>query len=543
MKRSLVLGMAGMAVAAGIGATTVVADTFPHVTANVDITDLNKSPVRDDAIPEVTVDPNNPKHIVVLEGDFRTGSCLIHVSLDGGATFTVAKRSPLPPQFERCTPNAASKAFAMAWGQDGSLLVAIHVLNGTATVRGGPADLVVSRTSDNGTSWQSVVVAHNGASAQAATPAATPAPSPSPSPSAKPGATAAPPPKHGVWGLHLASDRHGDVVAAWWETNVTVPGVKTTENRAEIAVSKDDGATFGSPIDVAGLTADSLPARAPSAVFAPDGSLFLLAEQSSAPKGAPATATPSLVVYRTTDLGQTFQMYPIQATSDFTSNPELGIAPTAGGGYVAVAVFEELAPGAEGRQQVRDIYASRSTDQGKTWAPRQRVTDDPPTDYANKFVPGISAAPDGRIDVAWEDFRDDNGNLLTNVYESSSTDGGVTWGPNIRVSDHPSNRHYGQFANYSDVRGAVGVSSDNYAAYIAWDDSRNATPDKPAQDVYFAAVQMAPLPAASSDIVLRIVAAIAGGLIAGGLLLGAGALVLRRRRRNVPPAGARAQPS
>ena len=217
--------------------------------------------------------------------------------------------------------------------------------------------------------------------------------------------------------------------------------------------------------------------------------------------------------------------------------PEVAVAPNAGGGsagYAVAVVWEDLADGVAGQQQVRDIFESQSTDGGKTWSPRKRITDDPLTNFASKFVPGIAGA-DGRLDAAWVDFRNDNGNLLSDTYASYSSNGGITWSPNVRVSDHSSNRHYGQFANYSDVRGPVGVASDKYAAYITWDDSRNATDAQPVQDVYFAALQQAEVPTSRGYSAVRIGGAVVGGLIAVGLGLVAAGLMLRRRRRGSPP--------
>ena len=55
-------------------------------------------------------------------------------------------------------------------------------------------------------------------------------------------------------------------------------------------------------------------------------------------------------------------------------------------------------------------------------------------------------APNGRVDVAWFDFRNDPAFVArtataapriryADVYMASSTDGGKTWGPNLRVTD------------------------------------------------------------------------------------------------------------
>lgn len=61
---------------------------------------------------------------------------------------------------------------------------------------------------------------------------------------------------------------------------------------------------------------------------------------------------------------------------------------------------------AAGFQGNLDIYFRRSTDNGKTWSDRKALNDDTArTPKANHFDPGISVAPDGRIDVAWLDGR------------------------------------------------------------------------------------------------------------------------------------------
>lgn len=577
MRRSAYLGISvatAVLASSGLAARPVSADSYPHVTANVDITELNKSPVRDDAIPGVAVDPNDSRHIAVVEGDFRTGTCLLHVSTDGGATFATAKRSPLPPQFEHCTTNAGTNDFPMAWGQDGSLIVAIHAFNGTTNVFDGPVNVVVSRTTNNGDDWQSVVAERNGPNATGVPSGGLAAPTLQPgevstsstatssgaaatSTSTSAGATAsgsstasaattssssssagtaaptpAPPPSHGVFGIFLASDHKGRVYVTWQQRSVKIPSIGANENRAFVAASTDDGKSFGAAVDVAGTTSDSLPdRRGPAMTIAPDGTVFTLFKESKPPKKAPPSSlTPSLVVFKSTDHGATWTRSVVAPNTDFTDYPVITAAPTNGGGYALVAAWEDLADGSAGQQQVRDIFVSRSTDAGATWSPRKRVTDDPPTSFANKFVPGISAAPNGRIDLAWVDFRNDDGHLLSDVYATSSSDGGATWTANLRVTDHSSNRHYGQFANYSDVRGPVGVASDNYAAYFAWDDNRNASDAKPVQDVYFAAVQLAPLPTSSGYTTLRVLGAIIGGLLAGGLALLLVGIVLRMRR-------------
>src|SRR5262249_29619731 len=101
---------------------------------------------------------------------------------------------------------------------------------------------------------------------------------------------------------------------------------------------------------------------------------------------------------------------------------------------------------AAGFQGNLDIFFRRSTDNGKTWSDRKTLNDDTnrnPKD--NHFDPGISVAPNGRIDIAWLDGRLSSVPPATgtgtsekgfeDVFSTSSSDQGATWTANLRVTD------------------------------------------------------------------------------------------------------------
>ena len=85
-----------------------------------------------------------------------------------------------------------------------------------------------------------------------------------------------------------------------------------------------------------------------------------------------------------------------------------------------------------------DIAFTRSTDAGVTWSPPARLNDDAPANGIDQFHPTVAAAPGGRVSVTWLDRRDNPTGYLYNLYYSESTDNGLTWSPNERVSDLPS---------------------------------------------------------------------------------------------------------
>jgi len=77
-----------------------------------------------------------------------------------------------------------------------------------------------------------------------------------------------------------------------------------------------------------------------------------------------------------------------------------------------------------------DIYATRSTNAGASFAANVKVNDD--LGAAIQWVPSL-AANGGKIVTAWADSRT-SGSTSWDIYESSSTDG-LTWSPNVKVND------------------------------------------------------------------------------------------------------------
>ncbi len=81
-----------------------------------------------------------------------------------------------------------------------------------------------------------------------------------------------------------------------------------------------------------------------------------------------------------------------------------------------------------------NVYFFRSTDRGVTWSEPIRVNDDPDHPQHYQWFTTMSVAPNGRIDVVWNDTRHTEQINLCELFYSFSTDGGVTWSPNIQVS-------------------------------------------------------------------------------------------------------------
>ncbi|MGD8376661.1 MAG: sialidase family protein [Acidobacteriota bacterium] len=81
-----------------------------------------------------------------------------------------------------------------------------------------------------------------------------------------------------------------------------------------------------------------------------------------------------------------------------------------------------------------DVHFIRSEDGGFTWSSPVRVNDDPADSGAWQWFGTMSVAPDGRIDVVWNDTRSDPSGTISELYYAWSRDGGNTWSSGIPVS-------------------------------------------------------------------------------------------------------------
>jgi hypothetical protein len=120
---------------------------------------------------------------------------------------------------------------------------------------------------------------------------------------------------------------------------------------------------------------------------------------------------------------------------------------------------------------------SRSTDGGISFGPPIKINDDPGTS-AYQWFGTMSVAPNGRIDAVWLDTRDNPGSFLSALYYSNSMDGGITWSQNERLSDF-FDPHVG-WPNQNKMGDYFDMVSDSNGAHLAWAGTFNNE-----QDVYY----------------------------------------------------------
>lgn len=129
-----------------------------------------------------------------------------------------------------------------------------------------------------------------------------------------------------------------------------------------------------------------------------------------------------------------------------------------------------------------DVFLVRSTDGGITWNSSSpvRVNDDPAGVVKDQWMSDVSVDDQGRVWVMWWDSRNDPSNIMTETYAAVSSDGGLTFSPNFKVSNQPFNptavsvsQGSGQARYLGDYQGISGKT----VTLPLWTDGRQYTLD------------------------------------------------------------------
>ena len=125
-----------------------------------------------------------------------------------------------------------------------------------------------------------------------------------------------------------------------------------------------------------------------------------------------------------------------------------------------------------------DVHFVRSTDGGATWSNPIRVNDDPNNNGAWQWFGTMSVAPNGRIDVIWNDTRNTGVANMSELFYSFSTDGGDTWSPNVQLS--PVFNSWVGWPQQNKIGDYYDMISDDVGANLAWAATFNGE-----HDVYY----------------------------------------------------------
>ena len=134
-----------------------------------------------------------------------------------------------------------------------------------------------------------------------------------------------------------------------------------------------------------------------------------------------------------------------------------------------------------------DVMFVRSTDGGLTFSAPHRINDDGLTNKWHWFGT-FSVAPNGRLDAVWYDSRNAANNTDSQLFYSWSTDAGVTWSPNVAVSNAfiPSEG----YPNQNKIGDYITIVSDNTGGNVAYSATFNFNPNRGQheEDIYYVRV-------------------------------------------------------
>ncbi len=135
-----------------------------------------------------------------------------------------------------------------------------------------------------------------------------------------------------------------------------------------------------------------------------------------------------------------------------------------------------------------DVMFVRSTDGGLTFSTPHRINDDPINHNKWHWFGTLSVAPNGRIDSVWFDTRNAANNTDSQLFYSFSTDGGVSWSPNVAVSN--SFTPFEGYPQQNKIGDYITIVSDNTGGSAAYAATFNFNPNtgQHEEDVYYVRV-------------------------------------------------------
>lgn len=460
---SLVTGVALLtALAPGAGAYLAPAPASPNV--QVDTRDPTQ-PAVDFRSPVVVINPTNPKDVVIASrNDQPDYFCHIHYSLDGGKTWAASTGSgptfPDPPVPVGKSPPGTCWSPGAAFDARGNVYV---VAQDRPSGGGSPQTVIVWKSTDGGKRFGKPITI----------PASTSS------------------------GFSVQSDIAVDTTRTsphFGRIYVTWHEFPNHQNLYVQLVHSDEGATWSSAINrkLPGPTGRS--ESIPELAVSPDGTVYDLFKGESPFKAGtdctgigfgaipPGGTDCPLMVLRSSNGGVSFDGDPVTVgiahyfDTAAGEEPSVVVTPR---GTVLVAAATVPNPPPAGCTASLQAVVYRSTDRGQTWSAPKSLNDDPCAAGNSHRDPRLSVAPDGRVDAGFYDNRRDPGHHLFDFEYTNSTDDGLTFGPNTRVSD----RSFDSMLLFTPIASGfqtrdydtvTGLASTNAGAIAAWGDTRNA---------------------------------------------------------------------
>lgn len=452
------------------------------VTDAAQVTD-NPDATRAHSSPQMAVNPTNGELVVVepdIRGDHR---CNVHISTDKGRTWSEGG-DPMQEPFTECSRVVINGPYATAtFDENGTLYVAFRASDPKWSNPHPPPSIprhvFLARSTDGGRNFETTMVYEGPKEAAEA---------------------AGDLPVEGHNNRAMVAVDPSDpsnVYVSWYQVGF----YSDKKSHSWVAASDDGGQSFGDPVEIS----DDRGGRQPRLAVGPEGTLHAAYNAGTFDLPDAESPHPEPLIYRqSTDQGESWTDHrEIDAGTGNNRKWTIAAAPNAApnSDEVYVAWYGNPDTAERGPEVDWHVYLRASRDGGESWSDRVVVNEElDSADGIKRYDPGLSVAPNGRVDVAWYDFRnspepegldhnDFNAGGMQDVYYTWSTDQGRSFRkPDVRVTDRIIDRHIGVWSNNIHSHTNVGLVSTDEAAFVAWQDTRNGDQEHGSEDVYFASV-------------------------------------------------------
>ncbi len=421
--------------------------------------------------PSLARNPRDPANLVVADRiDTPRFSCALHISNNGGASWS---QTPVP------APSGEKLCYSpdVSFAADGVLYLSFVTLRGRANA---PNAGWLATSTDKGETFSDPVKVLK---------------------------------KRLPFQVRLATDPSEPqrLYVTWLQASeVGLYRFSEPGNPINAMRSDDGGVTWEEPTQV------SSPERqrviAPTPVVGPEGELNVLYldigedvldyEGAHQGLGGPPDEGPwQLVLARSTDRGATWKeslveerLVPSERFIVFTP-PSPSLAVDQDDGRVYAGYYDQ-------RLGDQDAWVWSSSNGSGDWGAPTRVNDTPEHDETSQYLPKVSVAPDGRLDVIYYDRRADSSDVKNEVSLQSSTDDGKSFGPRVRLSSEAfsSKIGFGSERDLPDLGSRLGLLSTDSRAFAVWTDTRAGTLASNKQDLARAVVAFSDPPRLSKGV-------------------------------------------
>ena len=179
--------------------------------------------------------------------------------------------------------------------------------------------------------------------------------------------------------------------------------------------------------------------------------VFVASEYPEKGNNTSNTGPVPIVAFRTSNGGTSWTRTAVDTLNTGASYATSSVTTVASDGTNLLLVYSgSLTTGANGK-----VYVRRSTDSGATWGARTEMTNSAGGADATSVA---AAGKAGLFAITWMDKRGGG----WNAWERESTDGGVTWSSDAKVSDATSGASYKTVSGFGLPYGDYDMAAINY---------------------------------------------------------------------------------